>query len=119
MTARLQDQKPLKVQKIINELGLVYVEEGAQDVLTYDEVNEAQQAWCDALVQIGIIKEEGGDYRRFAEQVISDLYNYDYGKVFFKPTLAFGAHTFRNTKKGALSYFVGGVRTILKIPASL
>ncbi|MFN3951921.1 MAG: hypothetical protein ACK4KT_05920 [Thermaurantimonas sp.] len=108
MKNNTQDAKRTKAQKIIDELGLVYVEEGAQDVLTYDEVNEAQQAWCDALVQIGIIKEEGGDYRRFAEQVISDLYNYDYGKVFFKPTLAFGAHTFRNTKKGALSYFVGG-----------
>ncbi|MCC7505612.1 MAG: hypothetical protein IT259_09930, partial [Saprospiraceae bacterium] len=50
-----------KVQKVIDELGLVYVEEGAQDVITYDEVNAAQQAWCDALVKIGQIKEEGGD----------------------------------------------------------
>ncbi|SDL65923.1 hypothetical protein [Chryseobacterium taihuense] len=47
-----------KVQKVIDELGLVYVEEGAQDIITYDEVNAAQQAWCDALVKIGKIKEE-------------------------------------------------------------
>lgn len=97
-----------KVQKVIDELGLVYVEEGAQDVITYDEVNAAQQAWCDALVKIGQIKEEGGDYKAFAEKVLSDAYNYDYGKVFFKPTLAFGDQTFRNDKKGALAYFVGG-----------
>jgi len=97
-----------KVQKVINDLGLVYVEEGAQDIITYDEVNAAQQAWCDALVKIGKLKEEGGDYRAFAEQVLSDAYNYDNGKVFFKPTLAFGDQTFRNDKKGALSYFVGG-----------
>ncbi|SHE60504.1 hypothetical protein [Chryseobacterium takakiae] len=97
-----------KVQKVIDELGLVYVEEGAQDIITYDEVNAAQQAWCDALVKIGQIKEEGGDYRKFAEQVLSDAYNYDYGKVFFKPTLAYGDQTFRNDKKGALAYFVGG-----------
>ncbi|MBK7882763.1 MAG: hypothetical protein IPJ81_02195 [Chitinophagaceae bacterium] len=77
-------------------------------MITYDEVNKAQQAWCDALVKIGKLKEEGGDYRAFAEQVLSDAYNYDQGKVFFKPTLAYGDQTFRNTKKGALAYFIGG-----------
>jgi hypothetical protein len=97
-----------KVQKVIDELGLVYVEEGAQDIITYDEVNAAQQAWCEALVKIGQLKEEGGDYKSFASQVLSEAYNYDYGKVFFKPTLAFGDQTFRNDKKGALAYFIGG-----------
>ena len=69
-------------------MGLVYVEEGAQTIITYDEVNAAQQAWCDALVKIGQLKEDGGDYKAFAEQVLSEAYNYDYGKVFFKPTLS-------------------------------
>lgn len=104
-SATLTDEK---VQQVIKELGLVYVEEGAQNIITYDEVKAAQQAWCDALVQIGKLKEEGGDYKAYAEQVLSDAYNYDYGKVFFKPTLAFGDQTFRNDKKGALAYFVGG-----------
>jgi hypothetical protein len=97
-----------KVQKVIKDLGLVYVEEGAQDIITYDEVNAAQQAWCDALVKIGKLKEDGGDYKTFANQVLSEAYNYDQGKVFFKPTLAYGDQTFRNDKKGALAYFVGG-----------
>jgi hypothetical protein len=97
-----------KVQNVINELKLVYVEEGAQEIITYDEVNAAQQAWCDALVQIGKLKEEGGDYKKFANQVLSEAYNYDHGKVFFKPTLAYGDQTFRNDKEGALAYFVGG-----------
>ncbi len=97
-----------EVNKVIKDLGLVYVEEGAQTVITYDEVNAAQQAWCDALVKIGTIKEEGGDYKAFANEVLSSAYNYDNGKVFFKPTLAFGDQTFRNDKKGALAYFVGG-----------
>lgn len=105
---KVVSQTSESVQRVINDLGLVYVEEGAQTVITYDEVNAAQQAWCDALVQIGKLKEEGGDYRAYAEQVLSDAYNYDYGKVFFKPTLAFGDQTFRNDKKGALAYFVGG-----------
>ncbi len=97
-----------QVQKVIDDLGLVYVEEGAQTIITYEEVNAAQQAWCDALVKIGQMKEEGGDYKAYANQVLSEAYNYDYGKVFFKPTLAFGDQTFRNDKKGALAYFIGG-----------
>jgi hypothetical protein len=96
------------VQKVVSDFGLAYVEDGAQTVITYDEVNAAQQAWCDALVKIGKLKEEGGDYKAFAEQVLSDAYNYDNGKVFFKPTLAYGDQTFRNDKKGALAYFIGG-----------
>ncbi len=112
-TAKGEAQKAVtqtneKVQKVIDDLGLVYVEEGAQDIITYEEVNAAQQAWCDALVKIGKLKEEGGDYKAFAEQVLSEAYNYDNGKVFFKPTLAFGDQTFRNDKKGALAYFIGG-----------
>jgi len=87
---------------------LVHVEEASQGIITYDEVNAAQQAWCDALVKIGKLKEEGGDYKSFAEQVLSEIYNYDDGKVFFKPTMAFGDQTFRNDKRGALSYFIGG-----------
>ncbi len=101
-------QTSQEVQKVINDLGLVYVEEGAQNIVTYDEVNAAQQAWCDALVKIGQLKEEGGDYKTFAEQVLSEAYNYDHGKVFFKPTLAYGDQTFRNDKNGALAYFIGG-----------
>ncbi|TAE15596.1 MAG: hypothetical protein EAZ47_05780 [Bacteroidetes bacterium] len=77
-------------------------------MITYEEVKAAQQAWCDALVKIGELKENGGDYRAYANQVLSEAYNYDYGKVFFKPTLAYGNQTFRTTKKGALAYFVGG-----------
>ncbi len=105
-TGNLKTSTP--VQQVINELGLVYVEEGANSIITYDEVKAAQQAWCDALVKIGQLKEEGGDYKAYAENVLSEAYNYDYGKVFFKPTLAFGDQTFRNNKKGALAYFVGG-----------
>ncbi|MBN9518632.1 hypothetical protein J0H58_08950 [bacterium] len=76
--------------------------------MTETEVNAAQQAWCDGLVKIGKVHKEGGDYKAVAGQLIDDLYDYKEGKVFFKPTLAFGKHTFRNTRDGALSYFVGG-----------
>lgn len=78
------------------------------NILTLEEVLAAQQGWCDALLKIGKLKEEGGDYRAYAEMVLTEAYDYDNGKVSFKPTLTFGDQTFRNTKKGALSYFVGG-----------
>lgn len=89
-----------KVQQVTKDLGLEYVEKGAQEIITYDEVNAAQQAWCDALVKIGQLKESGGDYKAYAGQVLSEAYNYDHGKVFFKPTMASGPQTFRNDKKG-------------------
>jgi hypothetical protein len=76
--------------------------------ITKAEVNAAQQAWCDALVAIGKTHAEGGDAKALAEKVLTEAYAYDTGKVFFKPTLAYGPNTFRPTKKGALAYFVGG-----------
>jgi hypothetical protein len=76
--------------------------------ITKAEVNAAQQAWCDALVAIGKTHTEGGDAKALATKVLSEAYDYDHGKVFFKPTLTHGAQTFRPTKDGALAYFVGG-----------
>lgn len=107
-TSNLLLSSNAEVEKVVKELGLQYVIEGSQTIITYDEVNAAQQAWCDALVKIGSMKEKGEDYKSFANQVLSEAYNYDSGKVFFKPTLAYGDQTFRNTKEGALAYFVGG-----------
>ncbi len=83
-------------------------DKAADAKITEQEVNAAQQAWCDALVKIGKVHAEGGDYKAVANQAITDLYDYDQGKVFFKPTLAHGKNTFRPTKAGALSYFIGG-----------
>lgn len=72
--------------------------------LTVEEVNAAQQAWCDGLVKIGKVHAAGGDYMAVASQLIDDLYDYQEGKVFFRPTLAVGKNTFRNTKAGALLF---------------
>ena len=80
----------------------------AAEKITKAEVNAAQQAWCDALVAIGKTSTEGGDAKALATKVLTEAYDYDNGKVFFKPTLAFGKNTFRPKKAGALAYFVGG-----------
>ncbi len=76
--------------------------------ITDDDVNAAQMAWCGGLVRIGKVYSEGGDYKALANLLIDDLYDYNDGTVFFKPTLAFGANAFRSTKEGALSYFIAG-----------
>ncbi len=76
--------------------------------ITETEVNAAQQAWCDGVVKIGKVHKDGGDYKAVTSQLIADLYDYKEGKVFFKPTQASGKNTFRNTREGALSYYIGG-----------
>jgi len=86
------------------------VEQTGQAAITEGEVNAAQQAWCDGLLKIGKISRDGGDYKAAAAEVIDNLYDYGDGKVFFKPTLASGKNTFRPTREGAISYFVGGNR---------
>jgi len=79
-----------------------------QAAITDLEVNAAQKAWCEALVTIGQVYNEGRNYTAVASRLIDELYDYKDGTVFFKPTLAYGANAFRSTKEGALSYFIGG-----------
>jgi hypothetical protein len=76
--------------------------------ITEQQVNAAQQAWCDGLVNVSQTHARGGDAKAVAAKMIDALYDYADGKVFFKPTLAFGPRTFRPTREGALAYFVGG-----------
>ncbi|HTQ39291.1 MAG TPA: hypothetical protein VMJ32_09695 [Pirellulales bacterium] len=105
--ATASDQQPsTKTTPPLTSVKVAKFQPGAP--ITEAEVNAAQQAWCDALVNIGKVYAAVGDYKTVANQAITDLYDYDHGKVFFKPTLAHGANTFRPTKAGALSYFVGG-----------
>jgi hypothetical protein len=77
-------------------------------LLTVQEVNDAQQAWCDSLVNIAKTYAAGGDYQTVAAKVLSNQYNYDYGTVLFNPTLTFGEQKFRMDKEGAAAYFIGG-----------
>jgi hypothetical protein len=76
--------------------------------ITEQMVNAAQQAWCDGLVHLGAVAADGGDVRAAAGALIDALYDYAEGTVFFKPTLAFGKNSFRDTRQGAISYFAGG-----------
>ncbi len=78
--------------------------------ISESEVLAAQNAWGEALVAIGRAFDKGGrdDARELAEDVIDSAYGYNLGAVLFKPTLTEVPQTFRTTRAGALSYFVGG-----------
>ncbi len=78
-----------------------------QPAITRAQIDAAQAAWCEALVQIGKAANPT-EAKEVATKVIDTAYNYAEGPVLFKPTLTFGAQTFRTTKAGALAYFVGG-----------
>ena len=77
--------------------------------ITETELDQARKAWGDALIAIAKAYEADGidGARPLAESVLDAAYGYNLGPVLFKPTLASGEKTFRPTKKGALSYFVG------------
>lgn len=74
------------------------------------EVEAAQAAWGKALVQISDDYATGGHAKAkaTASAVLDGAYGYNLGPVLFKPTLTVAPQTFRTTKDGALSYFVGG-----------
>jgi len=78
--------------------------------ITESEVIAAQKSWCQALVDISSTYAKDGqpEAKALAEKVIDSAYGYQMGTVLFKPTLTVAPQTFRTTRAGALSYFVGG-----------
>lgn len=81
--------------------------------ITVAEVEEAQRAWCGALVAISTEADTKGlpAAKALAGKVLDSAYAYDMGPVLFKPTLTVAPQTFRTTREGALSYFVGDDKT--------
>jgi len=73
------------------------------------ELAQARKIWGDALIAIAKAYEADGidGARTVAEGALDTAYGYNLGPVLFKPTLASGQQTFRPTRTGALSYFVG------------
>ena len=80
-----------------------------ETTITEEEVLAAGKNWCAALVGISntFHSEGAAAAKAKAEAVIDAAYGFQQGPVAFKPTLASGESTFRNTRQGALDYFVG------------
>lgn len=79
------------------------------NTITEQELQEARKIWGDALVAISTAYDESGidAATELANGALDAAYGYNLGDVLFKPTLASGEQTFRPTREGALSYFVG------------
>ena len=73
------------------------------------DILKALNDWGESLISISRAYEDDGlaSARAIAEQTLDRLYGFELGPVLFKPTLSGGPQTFRLTKIGALSYFVG------------
>lgn len=92
--------------------------------ITPQEIQAAQQAWCDGLLEVCAAYQSPGvgnnvAMTNAAQAMLNDLYDYttpDGGNVFFRPTLTFGATTFRPTQGSALSYFAGNANALTIYP---
>ncbi|MFV0368880.1 MAG: phosphoribosyl-AMP cyclohydrolase [Hyphomicrobiaceae bacterium] len=78
-------------------------------IIVEKELTAARAAWGDGILAISRAYDADGitRARSVANDVLDVAYGYDLGPVLFKPTLSGGEKTFRTTRKGALSYFVG------------
>ena len=78
-------------------------------LITEARLKDARNLWGEALVAISLaFDEEGLDAaRQRANEALDVAYGYHLGPVLFKPTMAGGEQTFRTTRAGALSYFIG------------
>ena len=79
------------------------------DVIKASDVKAAVGGWCDALLAISKVHNKSGIQKSkpLAAEVIDAAYAYQLGPVGFKPTWAKGDSTYRETREGAISYFVG------------
>ena len=81
-----------------------------QETITVGDIKAAQDGWCNAVTALSKTYADSGfeASKRLASEVVDSAYGYQFGPVSFKPTWAYGETTFRPTKEGAVSYFVGG-----------
>tara|TARA_R110000868_G_C10877527_1_gene762720 strand:+ start:775 stop:1275 length:501 start_codon:yes stop_codon:yes gene_type:complete len=81
------------------------------NIITYTDISASQAAWGNAVIAIGNAYGTASDWNAAsasADAVLTTAYNYDSGRVLFRPTLTAIPHTFRNSKESAHSYFVSG-----------
>ena len=72
-------------------------------------LDQARNDWGLGILKISEAYESSGidKARVVANEFLDNLYGFEFGPVLFKPTLSGGSKTFRPSKEGALSYFIG------------
>ena len=76
-------------------------------MITKEEIHLAQKKWGDAIIKIGKLKNSKTQYEQITDELLNELYGFDYGEVLFKPTKA-SEKQFRLDLNAARSYFIGG-----------
>ena len=73
------------------------------------ELEKARIDWGEGIIAISEAHEAEGIEKAtaLANQVLDNLYGFDFGPILFKPTLSGGLDTFRTDKEGTLSYYIG------------
>ena len=74
-----------------------------------DTLDQARRDWGLGILNISEAYESSGidKARIVANEFLDNLYGFEFGPILFKPTLSGGCKTFRPSKDGALSYFIG------------
>ena len=74
-----------------------------------DTLDQARHDWGLGILKISEAYENSGidKARVVANDFLDNLYGFEFGPILFKPTLSGGSKTFRPSKEGALSYFIG------------
>ena len=76
--------------------------------MTEQDIIKAQNLWSEGIIKMGQISNDIKSLEIYASNFLDRLYNFE-DKVLFKPTKAKNFQ-FRNNKKSAMSYFIGGDR---------
>ena len=76
-------------------------------MISEKEIHLAQKKWGDAIIKIGKLKNSKTQYEQITDELLNELYGFDYGEVLFKPTKA-SEKQFRLDLNAARSYFIGG-----------
>ena len=77
--------------------------------ISEETLNQARHDWGLGILKISEDYENSGidKARVVANEFLDNLYGFEFGPILFKPTLSGGSKTFRPSKEGALSYFIG------------
>jgi hypothetical protein len=82
--------------------------------ITTADIDRAQKAWGDAFISIGDAWNEKQCTGALdaANAALDAAYSFE-RPLLFKPTLTMVPHTFRSTREGALSYFIGSCAPVV------
>jgi hypothetical protein len=75
-------------------------------MITIEEIKKSQKSWGEGIVSLGKCKDNTNRSVEEVNKFIKSHYGFEQGNVLFKPTKP-SINPFRNTKKSAISYFIG------------